>query len=386
MGRLRSIGGLAAVALWLSATAAPSCADSWAMPETTIYRSADGRTRMVVTPRDLDSQLDYFEDLEQGKAQPGQHPAGEQVARARVERWQGGRWQRVWDRAIPNGVAPVQAIVRNDARYAATFDDWHGTGYGPNAVVLYGADGRIVRRFALADILPGFYIDALPHSVSSIQWRKQPRFSDGGDGIVLPIVIPEHGYIRDARTIDLTIRLSDGTSSFTDTGGWRRARTAGCQVRNARLAAEAEQKEAFLAPLRRPRINDQGGWHDYLREAIARRFGDGRSAWTTVLRKPDAPDYAVSEDWVRERLTDPKVGDSAIATLSEDHLVTVVRQIAASVPAGRMRGKTLYVAVSADRWPAIETALRPLGATLVHFDPELGIAQRPARIAQRYGS
>jgi hypothetical protein len=341
---------------------------------------------MVVTPRDLDSQLDYFEDMEQGKAQPGQRPAGERVARARVERWQGGRWQRVWDRAIPNGVAPVQAIVRGDARYAATFDDWHGTGYGPNAVVVYGADGRIVRRIALADILPDFYIDALPHSVSSIGWRREPRFSDDGARIMLPIVIPEQGYIRDARTIDLTIPLSDGAPSFTDTEGWRRAKTAGCQVRNARLAAEAERKEAFLAPLRRPRINDQGGWHDYLREAIARRFGDGRSAWTTVLRKPDAPDYAVSEDWVRERLTDPKVGDAAIATLSEDHLVTVVRRIAASIPAGRMRGNTLYFAVSADRWPAIETALRPLGATLVHLDPDVPIDQRPERIAPRYGS
>ena len=160
----------------------------------------------------------------------------------------------------------------------------------------------------------------------------------------------------------------------------------GLPVRNARLAAQAEQKAAFLAPLRRPRINDQGGWHDYLREAIARRFDDGRTASTTVLRKPDAPDYAVSEKWVRERLTDPKVGDAAVAALSEDHLVVVVQRIAGSVPAGRMRGNTLYFAVSADHWPEIETALRPLGATLVHLDPDAPIAQRPERTARLYGA
>ncbi|WP_230635857.1 hypothetical protein [Sphingomonas sp. Leaf4] len=383
---LRSIATVLGAMVWLSATVEPSCADSWELPEVMTYPSANGRARMIVTPRDLDSQLAYFEDMVDGKATPGQREDGSKAARARVETIQGGQWRVVWDRPIPNGVAPVKAIVRDDGRYAATFDDWHGTGYGPNAVVLYGPDGKVVRRLSLGDVLPAFYVDALPHSVSSIDWRGVPRFSDNGSRIMLPIVIPEHGYVRDARTVDLTIRVSDGAASFADAWDWGRARTAGCRVYRAKLAAEAEHKAAFLAPLRRPTINDERSWHDYLNEARARRFGDGRSSWTTVLRKPDAPDYAVSEGWVRERLTDPTMGDAAFATLSEEHLVAVVRRIAASVPAWRMRGTTLYFAVSADRWSAIEAALRHTGATLVQFDPDVSIAQRRDRIASRYGA
>lgn len=229
MGRKRSVAILAAAALWLSATAVPSCADSWELPGTETYASTDGRARMIVTPRDLESQFAYFEDMQEKTPRPGQREPGHAAARARVERWHGGRWHRVWDRAIPNGVAPVQAIVRGDARYAATFDDWHGTGYGPNAIVVYGPGGRIVRRLALADILPDYYVDALPHSVSSIEWRQKPRFSDDGTAIMLPIVIPEPGYVLDTRTVDLAIRLSDGTPAFTDTSAWGRARTAACR-------------------------------------------------------------------------------------------------------------------------------------------------------------
>jgi len=385
MGRLRSIGGLAAVALWLSATAAPSCADSWAMPETTIYRSADGRARMVVIPRDLDSQLDYFEDMERGKAQPGQRLAGEQVARARVERWQGGRWQGVWDRPIPNGVAAVEAIVRGDGRYAATFDDWHGTGYGSNVIVLYGPDGRIVRKMALADFLPYFYVQALPHSVSSIQWRGEPRFSADGTRVVLPIALPGgNGFATEK--VDMTIALSDGAVSAADPLAWQAAQSEGCRVHRRQLAAEAEHKAAFLAPLHRPTTNDQGAWHDYLREAIARRFGDGRRESTTVLRFPGAADYAVSEQWVSDELHDQSTGDAAIATLSEPNLVAVLQRIAPTVTPGTQKGNTLYVAISARHWPQVEAALRPLGATLVHLDPDVPIAQRPERIARRYGS
>lgn len=382
MGKLRSISGLAAVALWLSATATPSCADSWALPETTIYRSTDGRARIVVTPRDLENQLAYFEDSVREQAQPGQREPGRSVARARVERWRAGRWHRVWDRAIPNGVAPVEAIVRGDARYAATFDDWHGMGYGPNVIVLYGPDGKIVRRMTLSDILPAFYVESMSHSVSSIDWRDAPRFSGDGTHILLPIAIPREDNGARSETVDMAVAVADGAVSFPDPARWRAARNEGCRVYRANRAGEAALRAEFIAPLRRPSANDELGWHNYLHEAIARRFGDGPSQWTTVLRFPGAADYAVSEQWVRERLSDPSMGDAAIATLSEPNLVAVLRRIVPTVAPGTQKGRTLYIAVSARYWAQVKAALRPLGATLVQFDPDIPIAQRPERLAR----
>ena len=180
---------LAAFALIVvSVTPAPSCADSWMLPTTTTYTSSSGHARVTVVPRDLDSQLHYFQD-KVGKVDPaGQKKGTASVAKARLERLVDKRWQVVWERQIANDIAPVSAIIRDDSEYAVTFDDWHGLGYGPNAVVVYGKDGKLVRAFSLSDLVPKDYIEALPHSVSSIQWRGDPRFSKDGRQVVIPVV------------------------------------------------------------------------------------------------------------------------------------------------------------------------------------------------------
>ncbi len=58
-------------AVLLLAIAAPACADNWALPEQRTYFSPDRLTRLSVIPRDLDSQLAYFEDKLGGKSPPG---------------------------------------------------------------------------------------------------------------------------------------------------------------------------------------------------------------------------------------------------------------------------------------------------------------------------
>ncbi|MFZ8310653.1 hypothetical protein ACO1LC_14475, partial [Staphylococcus aureus] len=74
-------------------------------------------------------------------------------------------------------------------------------------------------------------------------------------------------------------------------------------------------KAAFLAPLLRPKINAEREWHDYLREAVARLIGDDDTPSTTVLRLPGASDYAVSETWVNDALTESYADKVAIASL-----------------------------------------------------------------------
>jgi hypothetical protein len=44
-------------------------------------------------------------------------------------------------------------------------------GYG-TIVAFYSPDGKLVRSHALGDLFPASEIDKLPHSVSSIWWRK----------------------------------------------------------------------------------------------------------------------------------------------------------------------------------------------------------------------
>ncbi|WP_286772128.1 hypothetical protein, partial [Sphingomonas sp. 66-10] len=104
------------------------------LPTTTTYTSCRGHARITVVPRDLENQLSYFEDKVNKVDPAGQAKGGTRFARARLERLTNKRWQVVWEREIANDVAPVSAIVRDDGEYAVTFDNWHGVGYGPNAV------------------------------------------------------------------------------------------------------------------------------------------------------------------------------------------------------------------------------------------------------------
>lgn len=369
-----------------SFTPTPSCADSWMLPEQATLLSADGQARAVITPRDLESQLDYFEDKVDGTEAAGQRQGGPSAAHARLEVRSDKGWQLVWQGSIANDVAPVEALVAKAARYLVTFDDWHGTGYGPHVVVIYGPKGERVRALSLSDIVPDDYIEALPHSVSSIRWRGEPRFSADGAHVLIPVIVPSKQDWSDPAKVEFQINLGTGAASPVDPVVWAAARHQGCRVLVSQRAAEAAQKAAFLAPLLGPREPSEGAWHEYLREGFARLRGAGASTSTTVLRMPDAKDYAASESWVREALVDPLGDDVALATMSEPNLVAVLQKIARSVPKGSLAHLTVYVAAGDRNWRAMTSAISGTGATLVQLDPATPIAQRPERIAGHYGA
>lgn len=356
------------------------------LPTKTTYRSGTGHARITITPRVIQSQLDYFKD-KAGKVDPAGQKEGEApFASARLERLVGKHWHVVWEHRIANEVAPVWAIVRDDGEYAVTFDDWHGMGYGPNAVVIYGARGDVVRALALSDVLPAEYIGALPHSVSSIHWRGNPRFSPDGQRIIIPVVIPSGDFASDPATIDIAIDLAEGNVAPINPTAWTGALAKGQKVLAAQIANETAAKTAFLAPLLGPKINTEIEWHGYLREAVGRLIGDDETPSTTVLRLPGANDYAVSETWIHDALTESYADKVALASLSEPNLVTVLEKVTSKLPDGSLSNLTVFVAVSDQRWPQIVSMMQRTGAKLVQLDPAKPLPQRPERIAQRYGS
>jgi hypothetical protein len=255
MRLFRALGLLALGAILVSVAPSPSCADSWTLPTTTTYTSCAGHARITVSPRDLKSQLSYFDDKVKNVDPVGQKKGGSLVASARLERLVDRHWQVVWEHRITNNVAPVLALVRDDGEYAVTFDDWHGTGYGPNAVVIYGAGGKLVRALALSDVVPADYIKALPDSVSSIHWRGDPSFSSDGQQVIIPVVIPSEDFVSDPATIDIAVDLVDGRVLPINAGAWDTTQATGRKVLAAQVAYEAAKKAAFLAPLLGPKAN-----------------------------------------------------------------------------------------------------------------------------------
>jgi len=177
------------ISAFLLSAPIPTHADSWLPPKTKGYFSSDNVYLFKVVPRELNSSLDYFKDNMKGRGNPGQRPGGQPYCKGILaKRDTGDLYQPVWTHALRNNVAPTHAIVSTSGDYVVTFDNWHAMGFGTNVVIIYGPEGKFVREFGLADLMPEEEIDTLPHTVSSIWWGRDHYFEGSGKYLVLRIV------------------------------------------------------------------------------------------------------------------------------------------------------------------------------------------------------
>lgn len=383
-------------AVLLSLCGGTAHADSWTTPTPRVSFSPDRQLRLTIIPRDITSPLAYFEDKSRGKAPAGQAPGTvQQSARGRLERLDANRkWVLVWDRPLANEVAPVHALVANDG-HVATIDDWHGKGYGPNVVVVYDTTGQKRRALSLADMLPGEYIYALPHSVSSIWWDGEARLSPDGLFLNVPIVVPSENDDIGGKSgfVEMTIRLTDGMAIPSAGPAWARATMLAHRVATVKRAGEAAQRRFFTQPLYGPNPPTEVGWHTYLREAFYRLDPGvklepdtddiGSFTGTTVLRAPWASDYAPSEQWVREALTEKREPYEAasLATLGPPaRLLDLIDRIVRALPPGGGKGTRIYIAVPPAYRARALTVLARTGAKIIVLDPTRPIPQRPDRL------
>jgi len=381
---LRKITILLCIAIWF--TGSPSYADSWLSPKAETYYSPSKAFRLRITPRALSSALGYFSDKVNGREPAGAPKDSKQItARATVDHREAtGAWVKVWEGALTNEVAPVDALI-SDGGQVATFDNWHSMGYGSNVIAIYDRQGKVVRALALSELLPSIFIEALSHSVSSIHWRGQARLADDGN-LVIPIVVPRADQQDGTTTyVDAVIRLADGYVLSGSSPDWQAA-LAEAQTKVAIDRSLAEQaRQAFASPLLGPKENTERAWHDYLREAFFRTAPDWEDnvPATTVLRDPSASDYAASERWLRDDLlaTDYPKNVIAIASVAPTRvLIERMRSILARSKPGRLKGVRVYVAATSALLPVLKGVFDRTGAEVACFDPEQPIPQRPERL------
>lgn len=370
-------------------------ADSWAPPQVETYLSADKRFRFTATPRDLAGPLRYFEGKQRGDDKPGQATGSKAIApRGLLEQSIGnGRWKIVWQRDLVNDVAPVSALVSNSGAYVVTFDNWHFMGFGDDAIVIYGPQGGLIRALGLDDILPDYYVKALPRSVSSLHWSGDHTIDQPTGVVMLKIVVPtDRQNPADTETyIDVGIDLATGAVRTPTDGSWERALAEAARTRKAQEAAEAAEDARFRAPLVAPTTTAEVEWHNYLREAFFRLDPDWNDGYPTVqvLRDPKAADYAPSEIWLREELTDEHVPSERVIMIaspaSPDNLVKVLTAIIVTLKPNALRGTRLYAAVPSSHRARVAAVFAPTTATFIHLDPTVPIAQRPERLERRFG-
>jgi hypothetical protein len=205
---------LIAVALVATGTFVSSIsADTWALPRKKKYYSLNQKYYLEVTPKKLESQLKYFEDKVEGRKDSGAQ-AGVKDNRAKgafYARRSDGRYSRKWEFPLVNEVSPVSAIVSGRGDYAVTFDNWHNAGYGDNVVVIYRANGTLIKKFGLKDLLTEGDVATLPRSVSSIWWGGEHYIDETKNVLVLKIVANRKDPWEDGvKFHELKIELASG--------------------------------------------------------------------------------------------------------------------------------------------------------------------------------
>lgn len=378
--------GAALLALLCALSTVTVWADSWSPPEVRTYASSDGAWRLTVHPRQITSQLDYFQDKVADRPNAGGISGSTQTsALGHMEHRDDSGWRTAWKAPLINEVSPVEVLVLSGGR-AVTFDNWHSMGYGKDVIAIYDGNGKLVRALALADFLPKEYIHALPRSVSSIHWRGSPRVSGDSRYLLVPVVIPSAQGLLDAQStahVDVRFDLASGQLIPNASPAWLDALASARKVHQKLLGEEAAQELRFISPLRAP-VSDVREWHGYLVEAFFRLdpdWDDGYPA-TKVIPNPDSEGYERLVGYLRDALSDESNGDGVlmIAAPSQDVLVNVLKEEFARVGTGALADVRVYVVVDQRHVEAVRGALAHTGADFIQLDPRHDIPQRKERL------
>ena len=369
--------------VWLAAAFTPAHADSWAPPTTETVTSASGAYRLTVEPSPLDSALAYFqEEVEADReGRTVERPAPMAVlAHRQADR----AWETVWGGPLVNAVAPMSLMV-SDRGHAVTFDNWHSVGHGEHVVVIYSPTGELVRSMPLTALLPQDYIDALPHSVSSLSWREDARFSPDGATLLVDVLVPSADEETE-RTVPFAIRLADGAVTLPPAEQWHAALAGRDEVLRQRSEAEAAHLAYLRQPLAAPASCNTDEWHEYLREAHARLtplWLDAPVAAILVLFAADNPRHRESVGWLVEAIEDEAEfpGELAVAAPCHDAALPIALEKAfRTVKPGTLSQSILYLTAG----PALRGQLEPIvsasGARVVWLDPGVPITQRAERV------
>lgn len=368
-------------------------ADSWLPAREETYASEDGRWRLTVTPRPIAGPLAYFQDKVDGFDNAGGVPDAPDHALGRMERREGRRWVEAWRGPLVNDVAPVSALVSASGQ-AVTFDNWHSMGHGDDVVVIYDAQGKVVRAMGLDDFLPPAYVEALPRSASSIHWSGDHAIAGDGRELVLQVVVPsEEGWAPGAsRHVELRFDLSTGAQVGDPGDAWAAALAEAEKVARLQREKRRQWRARFIAPLPAPAAGSETReWHGYLVEAFFRLDPDWEDRYPSVkvIRPREDAGHRESVGRLLEALAGCEQDCVLmIASPSQDDLVAALVEAGAGLRPGVLQGGRVYALLDDDHAEAARAALAHASPTWIRLDPSQPIPQRRERLeklAEREG-
>jgi hypothetical protein len=148
-----------AVVLALLLACGRASADSWAAAKVAAMASPSGQIVVRVIPGTSLGEVYGFAGERKGKSATAVFyrlgPSDDYV-----------KYQEV---SLLNPIAPVFFAV-TDHGELVTLDNWHNMGMG-KAIVVYRADGQVLRSYELAQVFSPAELQKIPRTVSSLWWR-----------------------------------------------------------------------------------------------------------------------------------------------------------------------------------------------------------------------
>lgn len=367
----------------LAMTAGPVKADSWIPPEKRTTVSSNGQFRFTAYPTPEAEVKAFFEREMEGRSVVPPHAIG----RLQRKRAKGG-WETVWKVPLANIVAPTDALVTNDGRHVVTFDNWYSTGHGENVIVIYRADGSVVRSLKLTDLVPDYYMQILPHSASSIDWRSNAEIGADGQTVEIDVFGPGTTFLRkNASSLRFRIALSDGNVSLPEEPIWKAALAKARRFALELVRARLEDEHMDRSPITAPAGCDAWNWEDYLEEVFERQAPEGSDEGYVAphvmlpVGEEDHERRLTNFKWEPNNRYRDQQRMALAAPCASDALLLAARAVAQRSLDKRetFSRVTLWVAAAKADFDQVAQVLAPTGITTIWIDPDLPIPQRPDR-------
>lgn len=357
-------------------------ADSWPSPTVQTTLSANEAFRFTVTPREVKSQLAYFEAKAAGKDLPSSTPAT-----GLLERRNGTKWETVWRGELVNEVAPVTTLVSDDGKWVVTFDNWHSVGFGANVVVIYGEKGQLVRSLKLDDLMPGYFLDGLPRSISSLWWQSgPPRLREG----TLEIPIADLDREATLPAFYVSISLTDGSVLPMNPEVIKAVNPRFCAAHTQSVQSDNAILAFHRSDLVAPTDGSKDAWTRYQHHAVSRLSSSDRSEDlggilpSFELLLPGEYMFKEFREHFRAALT-TDASEMPIRWFSSRNLESMtieVEKAAPKIKPGQLAGVEMHFLTDKAHWPRLQSALAKSGAILVLVDIKTPIPQKPEVLAE----
>jgi hypothetical protein len=361
----------------------PAMADSWPPPRQETVYSPDGNTRLVITPRDFDDALSYYEDKVANKDNPGLPEKSRRKEPFAIIETKGkdGIWSLQWQAPLANEISPASAAISNDGKHFVTFDNWGSIGYGDDVIAVYSKEKQLLRTYSLEELLPDFYSRAFYTTISSRYWRQDDVAIDD-EGFNLNITIPERGteLFQYDKSITFRFRWRQEQYTIADPVKWVEAQISALGVAQDELAYEKKRLKTLITPLTWRENMTEREWQSYIQNAFRRLGPIGTNAATKFLRAKSHPEYWRSEKWIKDEFLDfvrfADLADSGnyqyliIGTNEPDNLIDVFKDISSKASPSDFRAGRAYLVLAKSYWPQVNKIFAHTGLQITFIDPD----------------